>query len=205
MTESLASGDMRGNPLRMEKLSDVRSQFERAVMEDTMNSSDTAEPNPDAKGARTPGRKAVSFLVVPALLNTMGFGVLSPVLPFIVQKYISDQHTLATVVGWLVTAYALCQFIAAPGLGLLSDRYGRRPLLLICLLGSAVGYVLFGLGGALWVLFLGRIIDGLTGGNTNILFASMGDISTPAAPATHFGLFAPAPGLAFIVLPPLAA
>src|SRR5712692_7124238 len=148
MTKSLASGDMRGNPLRMEKLSHVRSQFERAVMEDTMNSSDTAEPNPDAKGARTPGRKAVSFLVVTAFLNTMGFGVLSPVLPFIVQKYISDQHTLATVVGWLVTAYALCQFIAAPGLGLLSDRYGRRPLLLICLLGSAVGYVLFGLRGA---------------------------------------------------------
>src|SRR5215470_735326 len=149
------------------------------MMEDTMNSSDMAEPNPDTKSARAPCRKAVSFLLVTAFLNTMGFGVLSPVLPFIVQQYISDQHTLATVVGWLVTAYALCQFIAAPGLGLLSDRYGRRPLLLICLLGSAVGYVLFGLGGALWVLFLGRIIDGITGRNFSILSAYVADITAP--------------------------
>src|SRR5215472_18825134 len=147
------------------------------MMEDTMNSSDMAEPNPDTKSARTPGRKAVSFLLVTAFLNTMGFGVLSPVLPFIVQRYLSDPHSLATVVGWLVTSYALCQFIAAPGLGLLSDRYGRRPLLLMCLLGSAIGYVLIGIGGALWVLFLGRIIDGLTGGNFSILYAYVGDIS----------------------------
>lgn len=166
-----------------------------------MNSSDMAEPNPDAKSSRATGRKAISFLLVTAFLNTMGFGVLSPVLPFLVQRYISDQHTLATVVGWLVTAYALCQFIAAPGLGLLSDRYGRRPLLLICLLGSAVGYVLFGLGGALWVLFLGRIIDGLTGGNTSILFAYIGDISAPEDRARHFGLFGAAAGLGFIVGP----
>lgn len=166
-----------------------------------MNLSDMTESNLNERSAGAPGRKAVTFLVVTAFLNTMGFGVLSPVLPFIVQRYISDQHSLATVVGWLVASYALCQFIAAPGLGILSDRYGRRPLLLICLLGSAVGYVLFGLGGALWVLFLARIIDGLTGGNTSILFAYIGDISAPEERARYFGLFGAAAGLGFIVGP----
>jgi MFS transporter, DHA1 family, tetracycline resistance protein len=166
-----------------------------------MNSSDMTESNLNERSVRTPGRQAVTFLVVTAFLNTMGFGVLSPVLPFIVQRYMSDQHTLAIVVGWLVATYALCQFIAAPGLGMLSDRHGRRPLLLICLLGSAIGYVLFGLGGALWVLFLGRIIDGLTGGNTSILFAYIGDISAPEERARYFGLFGAAAGLGFIVGP----
>lgn len=66
---------------------------------------------------------------------------------------------------------------AAPVLGVLSDRYGRRPLLLICLLGSTLGYLLFGLGGALWVFILSRVIDGLTGGNDSILTASIGDLS----------------------------
>lgn len=166
-----------------------------------MNSSDRTESNLNERSTRAPGRKAITFLVVTAFLNTMGYGVLSPVLPFIVQRYISDQQSLATVVGWLVASYALCQFIAAPGLGMLSDRYGRRPLLLICLLGSAVGYMLFGLGGALWVLFLARIIDGLTGGNTSILFAYIGDISAPEQRARYFGLFGAAAGLGFIVGP----
>jgi MFS transporter, DHA1 family, tetracycline resistance protein len=166
-----------------------------------MNSSEATESTLNEGSARTPGRKASTFLMVTAFLNTMGFGVLSPVLPFIVQRYLSNQQSLATVVGWLVASYALCQFIAAPGLGLLSDRYGRRPLLLICLLGSAVGYVLFGLGGALWVLFLARIIDGLTGGNTSILFAYIGDISAPQDRARYFGLFGAAAGLGFIVGP----
>jgi len=153
-----------------------------------MNTSDTPDLNPGEQNDRTPGGQTINFLVVTAFLNTMGAGVLSPVLPFIVQRYISNQHILATAVGWLVAVYALCQFVAAPGLGLLSDRFGRRPLLLICLLGSAIGYALFGLGGALWVLFLGRMIDGLTGGNVSILFAYIGDVSTPEQRTKYFGL-----------------
>jgi DHA1 family tetracycline resistance protein-like MFS transporter len=97
--------------------------------------------------------------------------------------------------------YSICQFIAAPALGLLSDRFGRRPLLLICLFGSAVGYALFGLGGALWILFLGRIIDGLTGGNVSILFAYIGDISEPQERGKYFGLFGAASGIGFIIGP----
>ena len=111
-----------------------------------MSSCDTTEPNGEGQSASHPGRHIIAFLVVTAFLNTMGSGVLSPVLPFIVRQYISNENILAIVVGWLVAVYALCQFVAAPGLGLLSDRFGRRPLLLICLLGSAIGYALFGLG-----------------------------------------------------------
>src|SRR5258708_2783962 len=167
-----------------------------------MNSPEVTSFNPDTSSAtRKAGRKAITFLVVTAFLNTMGIGILGPVGPFIVQHYVSNQNVLASVVGWLISVYSICQFIAAPGLGLLSDRFGRRPLLLICLFGSAAGYVLFGFGGALWVLFLGRIIDGLTGGNVSILFAYIGDISAPEERARHFGLFGAAAGLGFIVGP----
>jgi DHA1 family tetracycline resistance protein-like MFS transporter len=170
-------------------------------MENDSNSPDTTELSTEVDSTRAVGSKAMIFLVVTALLNTMGIGILSPVLPFIVQQYLSNQNNLAIVVGWLIAVYALCQFIAAPGLGMLSDRYGRRLLLLICLLGSAIGYVLIGVGGALWVLFLGRIIDGLTGGNFSILYAYVGDISKPEERARYFGLLGAAAGVGFIVGP----
>ena len=162
---------------------------------------DTNKPSHTGKGTRTPSRKAITFLMVTAFLNAMGIGILGPVLPFIVQRYTGNPNTLATVIGWLVSSYAICQFVAAPALGKLSDRFGRRPLLLICLLGSASGYLLFGLGGSLWVLFLGRIIDGLTGGNMSILLAYIGDISEPQERGKYFGLFGAASGIGFILGP----
>jgi DHA1 family tetracycline resistance protein-like MFS transporter len=143
------------------------------------------------------------FLMMTAFLNTMGVGIFLPVLAFIVQEYLRDQNTLAIAVGWLASVYAICQFIAAPGLGALSDRYGRRPILLICLLGSALGYALFGLGGALWVLFLARIIDGVTGGNFSILSAYIADITAPEERGKYFGLFGAVAGAGFIVGPAL--
>lgn len=168
-----------------------------------MDSPDTTEPNPEVNSARRFRRPTLIFLMVIAFLNTMRIGILSPVLPFLVRQYISNENTLAIAIGLLIATYSLCQFIASPELGALSDRFGRRPLLLICLLGSAIGYGLFGLGGALWVLFLGRIIDGLTGGNVSILFAYIGDISRPEERAKYFGLFGAASGAGFIVGPVL--
>jgi DHA1 family tetracycline resistance protein-like MFS transporter len=141
------------------------------------------------------------FLMVMAFLNTMGVGIFLPVLAFIVQQYVRDEGNLAIAVGWLASVYAICQFVAAPGLGALSDRYGRRPILLICLFGSAIGYALFGLGGALWVLFLGRIIDGITGGNFSILSAYVADITEPEERGKYFGMFGAVAGAGFIIGP----
>jgi DHA1 family tetracycline resistance protein-like MFS transporter len=88
-------------------------------------------------------------------------------------------------------------------LGILSDRYGRRPLLLLCLLGSAVGYLLLGVGGALWVLFLGRAIDGITGANTSIIIAYITDVVPSSERTRYFGMLG-AIGAACVVLGPAA-
>ena len=113
-------------------------------------------------------QKALVFILITAFLNLMGIGIIIPVLPFIVQNtlHTTDPNIVAFYVGWLMSIYAICQFFASPGLGLLSDKYGRRPILLICLLGSAFGYFFLGIGGAIWIYFLGRIIDGITGGTS---------------------------------------
>src|SRR5512143_302861 len=104
---------------------------------------------------------ALSFILITAFLNQAGVGILNPLYPFIVSKYVA-QKDAAFAIALIYTTFSLFQFIAVPTLGALSDRYGRRSVLLISLLGSAVGYLIFGIGGALWVLFLGRLIDGVT-------------------------------------------
>src|SRR4051812_49314877 len=109
------------------------------------------------------GGGTIPFILATAFLNLAGIGIINPVYPFIIGKYAAPQDA-AFAQALLFTSYSLCQFIAVPTLGALSDRFGRRPVLLISLLGSAGGYLIFGLGGALWVLFLGRVIDGITGG-----------------------------------------
>ncbi len=168
-----------------------------------MNSSDVVTPqSPPAESVTpSPGRKAILFLVVVAFLNTMGMTIVGPVTPFMTLRYLSNPADLAVVVAWLVSIYGICQLIAAPGLGLLSDRFGRRPVLFVCLIGSAVGYLLFGLGGTLPLLFLGRIIDGLTGGNFSVLFAYIADITEPENRGRYFGLVAGFSGAGFIIGP----
>jgi MFS transporter, DHA1 family, tetracycline resistance protein len=166
-----------------------------------MSTPGTIPPTQGAASAKRPTPRIMLFLMVMAFLNTMGVGIFLPVLAFIVQEYVRDQNNLAIAVGWLASIYAICQFIAAPGLGALSDRYGRRPILLICLLGSAIGYALFGLGGALWVLFLGRMIDGVTGGNFSILSAYVADITEPEERGKYFGMFGAVAGAGFIIGP----
>ena len=150
-----------------------------------------------------PGRKAILFLIVVAFLNTMGMTIIGPVVPFMALQHLSNPADLAIVVAWMTSIYGICQLLAAPALGLLSDRFGRRPILFVCLLGSAVGYLLFGLGGALWMLFLGRVIDGLTGGNFSVLFAYVADITRPEERGKYFGMVGGFSGVGFIVGPAL--
>jgi len=117
----------------------------------------------------------------------IGFSIIAPVVPFLVAPYVRNAADQATIVTLLTSIYALCVFLAAPAIGALSDRFGRRPLLLLCLLGSAIGYAVFGLGGALWVLFVGRIIEGVTGGSIGMIFAYFADITPREQRTRYFG------------------
>src|SRR5450432_3636647 len=141
----------------------------------------------DTRTKTGPDRKALFFIILTTFLNTVGLTLIIPLAPFLIAHYVSDSGSLGLTVGLFTSVYAVCQFIAAPGLGALSDRFGRRPILLLCILGSAGGYLLLGIGGALWVLFLGRIIDGLTGANSAILNAYVADIVPPAERGKYFG------------------
>jgi MFS transporter, DHA1 family, tetracycline resistance protein len=184
---------MVGEPGEFSMTAQAQEQQSRPNMESS---------RPDAsKRSAPPDRRTIAFILVTAFLNTMGLMVIIPVLPFLAQRYVSNPNDLATVVGWLTSVYAICQFIAAPALGALSDRYGRRPILLISLFGSAVGYVIFGLGGALWVLFLGRVIDGLTGGNFSTIYAYVADVTEPQDRGKYFGMLGAASGVGFVLGP----
>lgn len=137
-------------------------------------------------GEQTIDKKALAFGLMCVFLVGIGFTIITPVVPFLVQPY-TNPGNQAIVVTLLTSVYAFCVFFAAPGLGALSDRYGRRPVLLVSLLGSAVGYTIFGIGGAIWVLFLGRIIEGLTGGTVSTIFAYFADITPKEDRTKIFG------------------
>ncbi|EAH4442910.1 MFS transporter [Listeria innocua] len=138
--------------------------------------------------------KTLLFGLISVFLCGMGFSIIMPVVPFLVAPYVSNSSEQALMVTLLTSVYALCVFFAAPGLGALSDRFGRRPVLLICFIGSAIGYFVFGLGGALWVLFLGRIIEGITGGSISTLFAFFADITPEEQRTKYFGWVSAAAG-----------
>lgn len=150
-----------------------------------------------------PDPKALLFILLTGFLSSIGFGIINPVAPFLVSRYVTDPNSVGAVLGWLTSSFAICQFLAAPALGVLSDKYGRRSILLLCLFGSAVGYLLLGLGGALWVLFMGRIIDGITGGNISVGLAYLADITPPGQRGKYFGMLGAIFGIGFIVGPAL--
>ncbi len=136
------------------------------------------------------------------LLNSIGFSIVLPLLPFLVGQFLPDQQVVVGMSA-LLSVYAAATFFAAPVLGTLSDKYGRKNILLISLLGSVAGFVLFGIGGSLWILFLGRIIDGLTAGNISTLFAYVSDTTEPNERAKWFGYIGAAMGIGKIGGPAL--
>lgn len=136
------------------------------------------------------------------LLNSIGFSVVLPLLPFLVGKYLPSQQVVVGMSA-LMSVFAACTFFAAPVLGALSDRYGRKSILIISLLGSVTGYILFGIGGALWILFLGRIIDGLTAGNISTLFAYISDSTEPEERIKWYGYIGSVMGIGKIGGPAL--
>ncbi len=156
------------------------------------------DPSASTGGAAQPSNRrklAVIFFIM--LMDIMGLTFLWPVAPYIVHRYSDD----ALMVTMITVLYAGAQFFAAPLLGKLGDRYGRRPVLLVSIFGSAVGYLIFGLGGALWILFLSRVIDGISGGNLSTAAAYIADISAPDDLAKNFTLVGVAWGLGLILGP----
>ncbi|NWF70473.1 MAG: MFS transporter [Chloroflexi bacterium] len=147
-----------------------------------------------------PTRSTILFILITSLLNLAGIGIIGPVIPFLVERYTAQQDQ-ALVVSLLFTSYSLFQFLATPTLGALSDHFGRRPVLLLSLLGSAAGYLMLGIGGSLAMLFAGRIIDGLTGGNLATIYAYAADISEPQDRTRFFGRLGAISGFGFILGP----
>ena len=145
-------------------------------------------------------KKNLWFIVGITILNAIGMTIVLPLFPFLLEKYVANTKIAATM-SLLVSIFAICQFFAAPIFGTLSDRFGRKPILLISLLGSVIGYLLLGIGGALWILFLGRIIDGITAGNQSALVAYRSDTTEPHERGKWFGYLGGANGLGFMVGP----
>jgi DHA1 family tetracycline resistance protein-like MFS transporter len=144
-----------------------------------------------------PDRRALLFIFLTVFLDLLGVGILVPVIPFLIGEYSARGLT----VGLVALTFSGAQFLAAPLLGRLSDRWGRRPVLVLSVLGSGLGYVLFALGGALWVYFLARLIDGITGGNISAAQAYIADVSPPEHRVQNFGLLGAAFGLGFLLGP----
>ncbi len=130
-------------------------------------------------------------------LDLLGYSLILPLLPF----YASDFGATLTLVGLLGTVNAIGQLIAAPIIGRLSDRYGRRPLLILAVSGTVLGFLLLGFANSLWMIFLSRAVDGLLGGNTSLARAYITDISEPKDRAKRLGLIGAAFGLGFIIGP----
>lgn len=140
-------------------------------------------------------RLAIIFLIV--FVDLLGFSLILPLLPYYAQTFGAD----AFVTGLLVASYAVAQLVGAPLLGRWSDRIGRRPVLLMSIFGTLLGFLLLGFAGALWMLFVSRVIDGLTGGNLTVAQAYITDVTDNKDRTKALGMIGAAFGLGFIIGP----
>ena len=156
-------------------------------------------PNSSATTKRGP---ALVFIFITLLIDVIGLGIIIPVVPKLIEQLIhGNLSEAASYGGWLTSAYAVMQFLFSPILGGLSDRFGRRPVLLFSLLGFGLDYLLTGLSPSIEWLFLGRILAGVTGASFTTANAYIADISTPEKRAQNFGLVGAAFGVGFILGP----
>jgi DHA1 family tetracycline resistance protein-like MFS transporter len=144
-------------------------------------------------------RARLSTIFAIVFVDLLGFSLILPLVPY----YAKDFGASDTIVGLLVASYAAAQLVGAPILGRISDRYGRRPVLLLSILGTALGFILLGVADQLWLLFASRILDGLTGGNISVAQAYITDITDEKDRARGLGLIGAAFGLGFIIGPAL--
>src|SRR5262252_3899103 len=149
-------------------------------------------------GTVVPRPLLIIFLTI--LVNLVGFGIIVPLLPFYAETFGASP----LVIGLLFAVFSISQLVAAPVLGDWSDRYGRRPVLIFSLLGTVVSFVMLAVAHSVTMLFLARIVDGLSGGNISTARAYVADITAPADRARAYGLIGAAFGLGFIFGPALS-
>ena len=153
-------------------------------------------PQPKKKSA------ALGFIFITMLLDVIGWGIIIPVIPKFIEELIGGNISdAAKIGGWLTFAYAITQFVFAPVIGNLSDKFGRRPIILISLFGFFLDYLLLAFAPNITWLFIGRILAGITGASITTASAYIADISTPENRAKNFGLIGAAFGLGFIIGP----
>jgi len=145
---------------------------------------------------------ALGFIFITMLIDVIGWGIIIPVIPGLIEELIQgDISEAAKVGGWITFAYAITQFVFAPLIGNLSDKFGRRPIILISLLGFTLDYILLALAPTITWLFIGRIIAGITGASITTASAYIADISSIENRAKNFGMIGAAFGLGFIIGP----
>src|SRR5437870_7417912 len=144
-------------------------------------------------------RSPILVIFITVFIDLVGFGIVIPVLPFYAEG--TSFGASPREVGLLFASYSVMQLVFAPVLGRLSDKYGRRAVLLISLLGTSFGFLILGFATTLWMLFLGRIIDGISGGNISTAQAYIADVTTKEDRAKGMGLIGAAFGLGFVFGP----
>ena len=145
---------------------------------------------------------AIGFIFITMLIDITGWGIIIPVIPKLIKELIhGDISEASKYGGWLTFAYAITQFLCAPLIGNLSDKFGRRPIILISLFTFSLDYLLLAFAPTIQWLFLGRIIAGLTGASITTASAYIADVSTPENRAKNFGMIGAAFGLGFIIGP----
>lgn len=144
-------------------------------------------------------RSPLLVIFITVFIDLVGFGIVIPVLPFYTEGTIFNATP--RTVGLLFASYSVMQLIFSPILGRLSDKYGRRPVLLLSLIGTGISFLILGFANTLWMLFLGRILDGITGGNISTAQAYIADVTTKEDRAKGMGLLGAAFGLGFIFGP----
>src|SRR6201982_3922432 len=161
-----------------------------------MSAASTPSAASSARGA------AVTFIFVTILLDMLALGLIMPILPKLVESFVdNDTARAARIFGVFGTAWALMQFFFSPILGSLSDRFGRRPVVLLSNFGLGLDYVLMALAPSLIWLFIGRVISGVTSASISTAFAYIADMTPPEKRATVFGKIGVAFGSGFILGP----
>ena len=147
-------------------------------------------------------RHAVTFVLITVFLDMVGFGLIMPVLPALIEKVgHMDLADAAYIGGWMFAAFSLAQFAFSPLMGNLSDRYGRRPLLLLAIFGLGVDYLFSALAPSIFWLFIGRVIAGVCGSSYVIANAYIADVTAPEDRAKAFGMVGAAFGVGFVLGP----